>query len=85
MLDANDAEGEPLDSSSDLGPVENMVAIPVPGLSVVIRTLVPMEIPSEYIPPSLHLTPSPPYVAERSEDPEHSGVPESWVDPGVDQ
>jgi hypothetical protein len=84
MSDGDDAEGEPSDSSSDLEPVENVVAIPVPGPSV-IHTLVPVETPLEYIPPSLCLTPSPPYVAERSEDPEHSGVPEFWVDLGVDQ
>jgi hypothetical protein len=80
----SDAEGKPLDSPSDLEPVENMVAIPVPGL-LVIHTLVPVETLLEYIPPSLRLTPSPPYVAERLEDPEHSSVPEFWVDPEVDQ
>jgi hypothetical protein len=46
-----DVEGEVLSSSSsDLDPVENMVAIPIPGLSV-IHTLV--EIPEEFIPPIL--------------------------------
>jgi hypothetical protein len=83
MEDAN-AEGEPSDLSSDLDPVENVVAIPIPGPSVV-HTLVPVEVPSEFIPPSLRVTPSPPYVAECLEDPEHSGVPEFWVDPEVDQ
>jgi hypothetical protein len=76
-MESSDAEGEPSDSSSDLEPVENMVAIPVPGPSV-ITTLVPLD--SEYIPPVLRVTPSPPYVAERSEDPAHGGVPESWAE-----
>jgi hypothetical protein len=84
MEESEDAKGEPSDSSSNLEPVENMVAIPILAPSVV-HTLVPVEVPSEYIPPSLCLTPSPPYIAERSEDLEHSGVPEFWVDPGVDQ
>jgi hypothetical protein len=67
MADPEDeAEGEVLSSSSsDLDPVENMVAIPVPGLSVV-HTLV--EIPEEFVPPilwpslSVPSTLSPPYV-----------------------
>jgi chromosome segregation ATPase len=84
MEGSEDAKGEPSESSSDLEPVENMVAIPIPAPSVV-RTLVPVEVASKFIPPSHHLTPSPPYVAEWLEDPEHSGVPEFWVDPGVDQ
>jgi hypothetical protein len=75
MEESEDAEGEPSDSSSDLEPVENIVAIPVPGPSM-IHALVPVETPFKFIPPSLHLTPFPPYVAERSEDLEHSGVPE---------
>jgi hypothetical protein len=83
MSKSNDAEGESVDSS-DSEPVENMVAIPIPGLSV-IRTLVPMEVPSKFIPLSLRLTPFPPYVAERSEDPEHHNVPEFWVDLEADQ
>jgi hypothetical protein len=84
LMEDMDAKGEPLDSSSDLDPVENVVAIPIPGPSVV-HTLVPVETPSEFIPPSLHVTPSPPYVAEHVEDLEHSGVPEFWVDPEVNQ
>jgi hypothetical protein len=84
LMEDADAEGEPSDSSSDQDPVENIVAIPVPGPSVV-HTLVPVEVPSEYIPPSLCVTPSPPHVAEHMEDPEHSGVPEYWVDQEVDQ
>jgi hypothetical protein len=76
-MESSDAKGEPSDSSSDLEPVENMVAIPVPGPSV-ITTLVPVD--SEYIPPVLRVTPSPPYVAERSEDPADGGVPESWAE-----
>jgi chromosome segregation ATPase len=52
-------------SSSDVDPVEDMVAIPVPALSV-IHTLV--EIPEEFVPPilrpssSIPSTPSPEYV-----------------------
>jgi hypothetical protein len=78
MSDSEDTKGELSDSSTDVDPVENMVAIPVPGPSV-IHTLVPVETPSEFIPPSLHATPSPPYVAEQAEDPEHHGVPEYWA------
>jgi hypothetical protein len=77
VMESSDAEGEPSDSSSDLEPVENMVAIPVPGPSV-ITTLVPVD--SEYIPPVLRGTPSPPYVAEQSADPTHGGVPEAWAE-----
>ena len=52
-----DAEGDILSSSSlDADPVENMVAIPVLGPSV-IHTLIPVETPLEYIPPSLQVTP----------------------------
>jgi hypothetical protein len=61
-----------------------MVVIPILGVSM-IHTHVPVEVPSEFIPPSLHLMPSPPYIAEHLEDLEHSGIPEFWVDPGVDQ
>jgi hypothetical protein len=76
-------------SSSDLDPVENMVAIPVPAPSI-IHTLV--EIPEEFIPPilrpssSVPLTPSPEYVQALEDDPAHDGIPEYWVDPeaGVD-
>ena len=62
----DDAEGEVLSSSSsDLDPVKNMVAIPIPAPSIV-HTLV--EIPEEFVPPifrlslSVPLTPSPLYV-----------------------
>jgi chromosome segregation ATPase len=71
-------------SSSDLDPIENMVAIPVPAPSI-IHTLV--EIPEEFIPPilrpssSIVSTPSPEYVQALEEDPSHVGVPEYWVDP----
>jgi hypothetical protein len=76
-------------SSSDLDPIENMVAIPVPAPSVV-HTLV--EIPEEFVPPilqsssSVPLTPSPEYVQALEDDPAHNGIPEYWVDPeaGVD-
>jgi hypothetical protein len=76
-------------SSSDLDPVENMVAIPVPALSI-IHTLV--EIPEEFVPlilwPSLAvpLTLSPEYVQALEDDPAHDGTPEYWADPeaGVD-
>jgi hypothetical protein len=65
-------------SSSDLDPIENMVAIPIPALSV-IHTLV--EIPEEFVPPilqpssSVMSTPSPKYVQALEEDPSHTGVP----------
>jgi chromosome segregation ATPase len=76
-------------SSSDLDPIENMVAIPVPALSIV-HTLV--AIPEEYIPPVLRpssvvpSTPSPEYVQALEDDPAHDGTPEYWADPeaGVD-
>jgi hypothetical protein len=76
-------------SSSDLDPVENMVAIPVPAPSV-IHTLV--EIPEEFVPPILRpssavpSTPSPEYVQALEDDPAHDGTPEYWADPeaGVD-
>jgi hypothetical protein len=76
-------------SSSDLDPIENMVAIPVPAPSV-IHTLV--AIPEEYIPPvlrpssSVPSTPSPEYVQALEDDPAHDGTPEYWADPeaGVD-
>ena len=73
-------------SSSDLDPVENMVAIPVPAPSV-IHTLV--EIPEEFVPPilrpssSVMSTPSPEYVQALEEDPSHAGVPKYWADPEV--
>jgi chromosome segregation ATPase len=71
-------------SSSDLDPVENMVAIPVPAPSI-IHTLV--EIPEAFVPPilrpssSITSTPSPEYVQALEEDPSHAGVPEYWADP----
>jgi hypothetical protein len=76
-------------SSSDLDPIENMVAIPVPAPSIV-HTLV--AIPEEYIPPVLQSssavpsTPSPEYVQVLEDDPAHGGTPEFWADPeaGVD-
>ena len=73
-------------SSSNLDPVENMVAILVPAPSI-IHTLV--EIPEEFVPPILRLsssvtsTPSPEYVQVLEEDPSHAGVPEYWADPEV--
>jgi hypothetical protein len=85
MEDPEDDGGEVLSSSSsDLDPVENMVAIPVPGPSV-IHTLV--EIPEEFVPPilrpssSVPSTPSPEYVQALEEDPSSGGVPEYWADP----
>ena len=71
-------------SSSDLDPVENMVAIPVPAPSIV-HTLV--EIPEEFVPPilrpslSVTSTPSPEYVQVMEEDPSHAGIPKYWADP----
>ena len=71
-------------SSSDLNPVENMVAIPIPALSIV-HTLV--EIPEEFVPPvlrsslSVTSTPSPKYVQALEEDLASYGVPEFWADP----
>jgi hypothetical protein len=70
-------------SSSDLDPVENLVAIPIPAPSVV-HTLV--EIPEEFVPPILRSssavpsTPSPEYVEALEEDPSHRGVPKYWAD-----
>ena len=71
-------------SLTDVDLVEKMVAIPVPALSAVHMSLAPIEVPEEFIPPSLRSTPSPPYVQAQAEDPTHDGVPEYWVDPGVD-
>jgi hypothetical protein len=71
-------------SSSDLDPIENMVAIPIPALSIV-HTLV--AIPEEYIPPVLRSssavlsTPSPEYIQALGDDPAHGGTPEFWADP----
>ena len=70
--------------SSDLDPVENMVAIPVPALST-FHTLV--EIPEEFIPlilwppSSVPSTPSPEYVQVLEDDLAHDGTPEYWADP----
>jgi hypothetical protein len=71
-------------SSSDLDPVENTVAIPVPAPSV-IHTLV--EIPEEFVPPILRpssavpSTLSPEYVQALEDDPAHDGTLEYWADP----
>ena len=80
MVEDSDAKGEAAASSSslDFGPVENMVAIPVPGPSV-IHTLTP--IPDIFIPLSVCSSPSPLYVQAWEEDPVHSGVPEYWAGP----
>jgi hypothetical protein len=73
-------------SSSDLDPVENMVAILVPAPSF-IHTLV--AIPEEFIPPILRSslavpsTPFPEYVQALEDDPAHGGTPEYWADPEV--
>ena len=76
-----DAEGDTAvsTSSSEFDLVENMVAIPIP--PPIIHTLIPIEVPEAFIPPLLHSTPSPPYVAVREEDPLHDGVLEYWADP----
>ena len=71
-------------SSSDLDPVENMVAIPIPAPSI-IHMLV--EIPEEFVPPilwsssSVASTPSPEYVQAMEEDLSSYGIPEFWADP----
>ena len=80
MVEDLDTEGEAAasSSSSDFGPVKNMVVIPVPGPSV-IHTLTP--IPDMYIPPSVCLSLSPLYVQAQEEDPIHSGVLEYWAGP----
>jgi hypothetical protein len=86
MIEDSDRAAEEVasSSSSDLDPVENMVAILIPAPSV-IHMLV--EIPEEFIPPilrpssSVASTPSPEYVQALEEDPSHVGVPEYWVDP----
>jgi chromosome segregation ATPase len=83
MEEASDVDGERTavsTSSSEFDPVENMVVIPIPPPVI---TLIPVEVPEAFIPPSLHTTPSPPYVASREEDPESSGVLEFWADPEV--
>jgi hypothetical protein len=56
VMEESDAEGEVVgssDSSSNLDPVENMVAIPVPAPGIVVHTLVPVDIPLEFVPPIL--------------------------------
>jgi hypothetical protein len=76
-------------SSSDLDPIENMVAIPVPAPSIIYMLVV---IPEEFVPPILWSssavlsTPSPEYVQALEDDPAHDGTPEYWADPeaGVD-
>jgi hypothetical protein len=78
----DNAEGDVASLSESLTnaePVENIVAIPVPAPSIV-HTLVLVEIPEEFIPPSLHSTPSPPYIQAREEDLSHDGVLEYWAD-----
>jgi hypothetical protein len=84
MEETEDLEEVLSSSSSDLDPVENMVAIPIPVPSVV-HTLV--EVPEEFVPPILRSssavpsTPSPEYVEALEEDPSHQGVPKYWADP----
>ena len=85
MEESKEEEEEVLSSlSSNLDPVENMVAIPIPALSVV-HMLV--EIPEEFVPPilrpssSVASTPSPEYVQALEDDPSHAGIPEFWADP----
>ena len=85
VMEESEEDAEvPSSSSSDLDPVENMVAIPIPALSI-IHTLV--EIPEEFVPPilrsfsSVALTPSPEYVQALEEDPASHGVPKFWADP----
>ena len=83
VMEESDAKGEVVSlssSSTDMELVENLVAIPVPAPSI-IHTLVPVKFLLEYIPLSLHSTPSPPYVQAREDDPLHNGVPEYWVNP----
>jgi hypothetical protein len=91
VMEESDEGGQEVvsSSSSDLDPVENMVAIPVPAPSV-IHTLV--EIPEEFVPPILQpssavpSTPSPEYVQALEDDLAHDGTLEYWADPeaGVD-
>jgi hypothetical protein len=57
-LELEDEEGSTaasVDSLSllDLEPVENMVVIPVPAPCVIVHTLVPINVPQEFIPPIL--------------------------------
>jgi hypothetical protein len=85
MEDASDADAEGdtvvSTSSSEFDPVENTVAIPIP--PPVIHTLIPVEVSEAFIPLSLRTMPSPPYVADREEDPVHDGIPEYWADLGA--
>ena len=84
MEESEEENTEVPSSSSDLDPVENMVAIPIPAPSVV-HMLV--EIPEEFVPPvlrsssSVTSTPSPEYVQALEEDLSSYGIPEFWVDP----
>ena len=85
MEESEEEDAEvPSSSSSDLDPVGNMVAIPIPAPSV-IHTLV--EVPEEFVPPILQSsssvvsTPSPEYVQALEEDPASHGIPEFWADP----
>ena len=79
-----DGEGEVVSStSSDLDPVENVVAIAIPAPSIVHGTLIPIKVPGEFVPPPLHSIPSPPYIQAVEDDPLHSGVPEYWVNPEI--
>jgi hypothetical protein len=76
-----DAEGDTAVSTSlsEFDPVENMVAIPIP--PPVLHTLILLEVSEAFIPPSLRVTPSPPYIVDCLEDPVHDGTPEYWADP----
>jgi uncharacterized protein YoxC len=86
VMEESEGSGPEVESSSsaDLDPIENMVAIPVPALSI-IHTLV--AIPEEFIPPILQSssavpsTPSPEYVQALEDDLAHDGIPEYWADP----
>ena len=86
MEEFEEEDAEVPSSSSDLDPVENMVAIPIPAPSFV-HTLV--EVPEEFVPPilrsasSVASTPSPEYVQALENDPASYGVPEFWADPEV--
>jgi hypothetical protein len=91
VMEESEGSGPEVVSSSlsDLDPIENMVAIPVPAPSIV-HMLV--AIPEEFIPPVLQSssavpsTLSPEYVQALEDDPAHGGAPEFWADPeaGVD-
>jgi hypothetical protein len=81
VMEEADAKGDAVvsTSSSEFDPVENMVAIPIPPPTI--HTLIPVEVPEALVTLSLQMTPSPPYIVDRVEDPVHDGVPEYWVDP----